>query len=194
MRRWLLLGSLLCAQAFGQQAYRWTDENGQVHYSDRPAPGATEVRLRGAQGYSAPIPRAGSNAPSQAEEPASGGQQTEAYTLFNVIQPAQQQTLWNTGSVLTVQVDLQPGLQEGHHLGAYLDGELIDARAISTEFQLTDVFRGTHNLQAVVLDAAGREILRSLPVMFMMQQSSILNPNNPNANPRANPTVAPRAQ
>jgi hypothetical protein len=47
-----------------------------------------------------------------------------------------------------------------------------------------------------VLDAAGREILRSLPVMFMMQQSSVLNPNNPNANPRArfNPNANQRAR
>ena len=186
MRRWLLLGSLLCACAFGQQAYRWTDENGQVHYSDRPAPGATEVRLRGAQGYSAPTPTAGSDAASQAEEPP-GEQPARAYTRFNVLRPSQQETLWNIGSVLNVEVDLQPGLQPGHHLGAYLDENLIDVRAISNEFQLTDVFRGSHTLQAVVLDATGREILRSLPVLFMIQQTTILNPNNPNANPRARP-------
>jgi hypothetical protein len=185
MRRWLLLGSLLCAHAFGQQAYRWTDANGQVHYSDRPTPGATEVRLRGAQGYSAPTQSA-ADAASQTEE-LPGEEPVQAYTRFNVLRPSQQETLWNTGSVLDVEVDLQPELQPGHHLGAYLDENLIDVRAISNEFQLTDVFRGSHTLQAVVLDATGREILRSLPVLFMIQQTTILNPNNPNANPRARP-------
>lgn len=184
MRRWLLLGSLLCAHAFGQQAYRWTDATGQVHYSDRPAQGATEVHLRGAQGYTAATASGDTAAASQAEVQ-TGAQQTQAYTRFNVLKPSQQETLWNVGSVLDVQVDLQPGLQPGHHLGAYLDGQLVDLRAISAEFQLADVFRGTHNLQAVVLDAAGREILRSLPVMFMVQQTTILNPNNPNSNARA---------
>jgi hypothetical protein len=167
---------LLCAHAFGQQAYRWTDESGQVHYSDRPAPGATEVRLRGAQGYSAPTPSRPAAAASGPEEPETQAS-VEAYTLFNVIQPSQQETLWNTGSVLNVQVDLQPALQMGHHLGAYLDGQLLDVGATSPQFQLSDVFRGTHTLQAVVLDARGQEILRSLAVTFMVQQTSILNPN-----------------
>jgi len=165
---------LLCAQASGQQAYRWTDENGQVHYSDRPAPGATEVRLRGAQGYAPAAPRA--EAAPSAAEPATAEEAVRPYTVFNVIQPSQQETLWNIGTVVNVQVDLQPGLQTGHHLGAYLDGQLVDVGATGTQFQLTDVFRGTHTLQAVVLDASGGEVLRSLAVTFMVQQTSIQNP------------------
>lgn len=174
MRHWLLLVSLLCAAAFGQQAYRWTDETGQVHYSDRPAPGATEIQLRGAQGFTAVVP---GRSAAEDSEPAPVEQPARAYTAFNVISPAQQETLWNIGAVLTVQVELAPGLQAGHHLGAYLDGQLIDVGATATQFQLPDVFRGTHTLQAVVLDATGNEVLRSLAVIFMVQQTSIQNPN-----------------
>lgn len=183
MRRWLLLASLLCAQALGQQAYRWVDDNGQVHYSDRPAPGATEIRLQGAQGYSAAAPRTAP--PAAASEQQAPAERSQPYRMFNVVQPSQQQTLWNIGAVLDVQVELQPRLQQGHHLGAYLDGELIDVGATSTQFQLSDVFRGQHRLQAVVLDERGEEVLRSQAVVFMVQQTSILNPNNPNANTRA---------
>lgn len=178
MRHWLLLLSLFCAAAFGQQAYRWTDASGQVHYSDRPAPGATPIELRGIQGYSPATRPAPAVQPPAAEEAAPP---VRAYTAFNVISPAQQETLWNIGAMLNVQVELVPGLQRGHHLGAYLDGELIDPRANSTQFQIPDVFRGTHTLQAVVLDAQGEEILRSLAVTFMVMQTTILNPNNPNA-------------
>ena len=180
MRSWLLIACLLATQVLAQQAYRWTDENGQVHYSDRPAPGATEVSLSGAQGYSpatAPpqaAPQA-ADAPPEEEAPA-------AYTAFNVVQPAQQETLWNIGTTLNVQVEIAPALQAGHHLGAYLDGQLVDVGATGTQFQLTDVFRGLHDLQAVILDANGEDVLRSLPVSFMVQQTSILNPNNPNRN------------
>jgi hypothetical protein len=35
-------------------------------------------------------------------------------------------------------------------------------------------------LQAVVLDASGEEMLRSLAVTFMVMQTSLQNPNNPN--------------
>ena len=56
MRHWLFLVTLLSVQALAQPAYRWTDENGQVHYSDRPAPGATQIRLQGIQGYTSSTP------------------------------------------------------------------------------------------------------------------------------------------
>ena len=204
MKRWLLLASLLCSPVFGQQAYTWTDENGQVHYSDRPYPGATPIQLRGAQGYSSPAAVSPAGAAPESTSP-QGAAATRPYNVFNVLQPSQQETLWNIGSVLDVQVELSPGLQQGHHLGAYLDGQLIDVGARSTQFQLPDVFRGLHTLQVVVLDTAGGEVLRSLAVTFMVQQTSILNPNNtaapntpgtpntPNAPNRPNTPNAPNA-
>ena len=182
MRLWLLIACLLGTLVQAQQAYRWTDENGQVHYSDRPVPGATEVRLSGAQGYSPARSTAPPVATSQTDAEPPAEDPRAAYRVFTVVQPAQQETLWNIGATLNVQVDVQPALQAGHHLGAFLDGELIDVGATGTQFQLTDVFRGLHDLQAVILDSNGREVLRSLPVSFMVQQTSILNPNNPNRN------------
>jgi hypothetical protein len=172
------LASLFSVAALGQQAYTWTDETGTVHYSDRPFPGAATIDLRAAQGFTAPqptqpVPASADTVPAEEEEP------VRAYTAFNVVQPTQQETLWNIGSVLNVQVDLQPGLQPGHHLGAYLDGQLIDVGATATQFQLPDVFRGMHTLQAVVLDEDGTEVLRSLATSFMVQQTSIQNPANP---------------
>jgi len=55
--------------ASAQQAYRWTDENGQVHYSDRPEPGAVEVRLSGAQGYSPAVPTSTTAATTEEPQP-----------------------------------------------------------------------------------------------------------------------------
>jgi hypothetical protein len=122
------LASLFSVAALGQQAYTWTDENGTVHYSDRPFPGAATIDLRAAQGFTAPqptqpVPAITDAAPAEEEE------LVRAYTAFEVIQPVQQETLWNIGTVLNVTVDLQPDLQPGHHLGAYLDGQLIDVGA-----------------------------------------------------------------
>lgn len=178
MRSWLLLASLFSVAALGQQAYTWTDENGTVHYSDRPFPGAATIDLRGAQSFSAP-PRAQPTPATTDQVAAEEEEPVRSYTAFEVIQPAQQETLWNIGAVLNVSVDLQPGLQPGHRLGAYLDGQLIDVGATTTDFQLPDVFRGMHTLQAVVLDESDTEVVRSLAVSFMVQQTSILNPANP---------------
>jgi len=179
MRLWVLLASLLSVAVLAQQAYTWTDEDGTVHYSDRPFPGAATIDLRAAQGFAAPQPA--QPAPTIPDEAADAQDEpVQAYTTFDVVSPAQQETLWNIGAALNVQVDLQPGLQQGHHLGAYLDGQLIDVGATTTQFQLPEVFRGTHSLQAAVIDQDGTEVLRSLAVTFMVQQTSILNPNNAN--------------
>ncbi len=178
MRIWLLLASLLSTAVLAQQAYTWTDESGVVHYSDRPFPGAATIDLRAAQGYSAPQPVRVTPEPTDAA-PAEEEAPEQPYTTFNVIRPVQQETLWNIGAVLDVEVDLQPGLQQGHRLGAYLDGQLIDVGARTTQFQLPDVFRGMHTLQAVVLDVDGDEVVRSLATSFMVQQTSIQNPANP---------------
>ncbi len=174
MYKWLISMSLLCAVANGQTVYTWVDEDGLTHYSDRPFPGAEEVELALAQGFSAPLP-----ATPARSEAAEDGDPPDAYTAFNILQPGQQETLWNVAGNVEVALQLSPGLREGHHLGVYLDGALTD-RPGGSRFQLTDVVRGQHTLQAVVLDTFGTEILRSLPVTFMVQQTSIQYPNNPN--------------
>ena len=175
MYKWLISMSLLCAVANGQSAYTWVDENGQTHYSDQPGPGATVVDLPSAQGFSLPLPA--TPAPSEAPEE---GEPAEAYTAFNILQPGQQETLWNVGGNVDVALQLTPSLRSGHRLGYYLDGALTNLGTGAPQFQLTDVVRGQHTLQGVVLDTHGEVVLRSLPVTFMVQQTSIQNPNNPN--------------
>ena len=45
-KRAFMVFCLLCAAGTAlAQAYRWTDENGVVHFSDRPHPGAEQIQL-----------------------------------------------------------------------------------------------------------------------------------------------------
>ena len=176
MYKWLVLLSLLSTVASGQSAYTWVDENGQTHYSDRPVPGSAPIELETAQGFTAPRP-----AIREAAEPEAEIDPAAAYTAFNILQPQQQETLWNVAGNVGVSLDISPGLQPGHHVGVYLDGELTDVGTTALQFQLTEVFRGQHTLQAVILDNDGGDVLRSLAVTFMVQQTTLLNPNNPNA-------------
>jgi len=181
MHKWLFLMALLWTVAGAETAYRWVDEFGQVHYSDRPMPGASQIELVAGAPVQAPSPAA---QPTRQPEPVSG----PAYTGFNVLQPAQQETLWGTGGAVEVAVEIAPALLPDHHLGFYLDGQLTDLNSRNAQFQLEQVDRGIHTLQAVILDAAGAEVIRTLAVTFMMQQTSINFPSNPN-----NPNRAPAA-
>jgi len=51
-----VLCALLVASAAFAQAYRWVDENGRVHYTDRPQPQAEEVVIGEPTTFEAPVP------------------------------------------------------------------------------------------------------------------------------------------
>jgi Domain of unknown function (DUF4124) len=173
MRKWLILLSALSGTAASAApAWTWVDADGTVHYSDRPVPGARQVELSGAQGFGTArttAPRATGEAASTSAAP---------YQRIEILSPADQETLWNIGSVLPVQVSFQPALQPGHRYDISLDGQRRNVNTVSSRITLPDVFRGTHTLQVVVLDASGSELRRSETRTFFVQQTSTQNPNS----------------
>jgi len=184
----ILLFALTTSWVHAAPAWRWVDANGQVHYSDTPVPGATQIELSGAQtfGSSARQPAAATKSASQSgAQRGPGG--TERYRAFNIVSPKQQETLWNVGTAVNVQVELDPPLQPSHLIDLFVDGQRRNLNTPSTDLTLEDVYRGTHTIQAVVVDQGGAEVIRSLATTFMVQQSSIQNPNNPNSPNRPQP-------
>ena len=180
MRKWLiLLSTLLVTAASGAPAWTWVDADGQVHFSDRPVPGARQVELTGAQGFGAPAARpAPATATAAGAQPAQGTR-VAAYRAINISSPAEQQTLWNIGTMLNVQVELDPPLAAVHRVDLILDGQRRNLNTASLQMTVPNVFRGTHTLQVVVIDAAGAEVMRSPTRNFFVQQNSVQNPSSP---------------
>jgi hypothetical protein len=153
------------------QIYRWVDEDGVVHYSDQPGPGAEEVQLQSAPTIRMPAPRRRSAARPAVEDEQ---ERASGYERLEFASPAAEETLWNIGGILDVSLSLQPALQQGHQVRVYFDGSPVSVN--STRFQLQEVYRGTHNLQAEVLDRSGALMIRSEPIRFYVQQTSVVNP------------------
>jgi len=179
MRKWLILLSALSATSVSAApAWTWVDADGQVHFSDRPVPGARQVELQGAQGCGpSPAPpalTAGAGPTGTAQAP---------YRAINIVSPAEQETLWNIGGNLNVQLQFEPPLAVGHRFYLALDGARRDLSTTNLRQTLPNVFRGAHTLQVVVIDAAGTELLRSSARNFVVQQASVQNPNSPLARP-----------
>lgn len=179
--RWIWL-VLLCVWALGAQAqevWRWVDENGVVHFEDRPRPGAERIELSGPQTFTPPpIPERRTEEPAAPEpEPAPG------YTGFSIVAPAAGETLWNIGGQLPVQLDIQPGLRSGHRLQVYFDGQRREDVPQATQFVLPEVWRGEHQLRAAIVDGQGREVASTATITFYVQQASIQNPNRPRPRP-----------
>ncbi len=165
----ILLGLLVASSALAD-AYKWTDEDGVVHFSDRPHPGAEIVRLD--ESRSRPqTARPTATSPAPDEEASGAVAEPFSYTSLEVVAPAAEETLWNIEGTLNVSLALSPALQPNHEVRVYFDGV---ARTVEgTSFQLEEVYRGVHNIQAEVLDEAGNLMIRSLPNRFYVQQNTV---------------------
>lgn len=163
---------LLASGASFAQAYKWVDEDGVVHYSDRPQPGAEEVDLHATKPARRTSRRTTASAATQSEAAPAEPARPIRYESLSVATPGAEETLWNIGGVLNVSLALSPALQPGHRVRVYFDG--TPQPATGTSFQLQEVYRGTHNLQAEILDANGTLMIRSAPTRFYVQQTSIL--------------------
>lgn len=179
MIRYLTALAVCCALAWTAGAgtlYRWVDENGRVHYSDRPHEGAERIDMPRAQTFSAPpVPQQQAADPAPAEGAAEAGEPLR-YESIAVVSPSEQEVLWNIGTVLSVSLDLQPGLQPGHSVQVSLDGSVVGSwPAGSLSATIEPVYRGTHTLRATVVGDNGSELISSDAVTFYVQQTTIRN-------------------
>lgn len=175
--RWILMVLLgfYAAGIAANEMWRWVDERGVVHFSDRPHPGAERVDLQPAQTFTAPaIPP-----PAPVESAAAAGAQgaAAAYARLSIVAPAAGETLWNIGGELNVQLAVEPEIARNHELRLFLNGERVEGIPQgAAQFTIGDVFRGENTLRASIVDAQGRELVSSRAVVFYVQQTSIQNP------------------
>lgn len=182
MRILLVALAALGAAAVHAEAYRWVDENGVVHYSDRPAPGAEEIQLPEANTYSSPRPArapARSSARRSASAAADAGRAdgSVGYARLEVVSPAEEETLWNIAETLEVRLAIEPELAQNDAIRVYYDGTRVeDWPSRRTRHTIDQVYRGEHTLQAAIVDTATGEVRQESPVRrFYVQQTSILN-------------------
>ena len=176
MRTTLLMLAILATPAFAAQTvWKWVDDKGVTHYSDRAVPGATRMELNvSSVGSSEPGPTVSAPAPASRQNQADAG---PPYANFEIWKPADGDTIPNTGGVVDVSMRIEPALRPGHSVSLYLDGRLVEgASGSSTEHSLTEVPRGVHNLIAVITDSRGTRVQESAPVSFTVLQASIANP------------------
>jgi len=181
--KWLMSKSaillLTCAALPVMAAtYRWVDENGVVHYSDRPRENAEEIEVPVAQTY-APTTRSPGQASGRTAAPGNSrgatGEQA-AYQSLRVVRPAPQETYRNIGGELPVSLSLSPPLKQGHRIRVLYDGQAWPTwpeRLLS--FTLSGIYRGEHNIKAEVLAPDGKVVASSETVTFFVHQTSLFN-------------------
>ncbi len=170
----LVVSSLtLTAPALAEQIYRWVDSSGQVHYSDVPRDGAEQIDVDPAQAFSSGVIARSSS--SSSVEP-SAAEAVAVYDTLDIVSPTQEESIWNTGGIITVSVSSSPALKPGHSVRIYYDGNPVNessSRAMSV--QLSEVYRGEHRISAEILDVNGVVVKQAEPVTFFYKQSTVSN-------------------
>ncbi|MDB6090933.1 MAG: uncharacterized protein JWN85_3717 [Gammaproteobacteria bacterium] len=170
------LMSIVCTAAIAGTVYKWVDEDGVTHYSDQPHENAQKVQLAAPQTYAAPRPPARPRPPSSRD---SSPQPAAPYQSCALLSPVNEQTLPTALSV-PASVRLDPQQRAGDQVFLLLDGARMPGLPTSGDsFTISPIERGTHTLQAVVLDSNGQLVCQSAPVTFNVLQPSLLNPASP---------------
>ncbi len=176
MRAFAPFACLLCVSSLSLagEVYRWVDANGTVHYGDR----APDSKARPAQlpelqvipGTPKPAPAESTAAAPGASTDAAPPAAATAKPSLSVITPQPEQVLRDTSRELAVRVRIDSPLPEGAGLIYYLDGASQTPKPINaTSFTLKNVDRGSHLVDVGVVDAGGKLLVRTPPIIVHVQ-------------------------
>ena len=166
--------ALLClpaCPALAETVYRQRADDGSIIYSDQP--GGEPVHLP----TTPPPPY-----PPERDETTYTPQQPTLtpqlrYQSVTITRPEADSAAWYNDGQLQVSVTTRPQLQPEHKLVLYLDGARV-AESNTTDFQLSDLHRGTHRLEVAIYQLE-TELQRSAPIVFHVLRPSIHMPQRP---------------
>ena len=163
----VLLFLVLATQA--APVYKHVDEQGQVTYSDKPVDeGDQPVTLK-------PVSVIPGRPVARKPEPAAPATETTPVRYeLEWLKPLNEQTLRNIGGKLEVDLKLKPGLPAGHRVELWLDG-VKKGEWEGVPVTLTEVWRGTHSLEARLVDAQGKALARSAITIYVHQNSLLIS-------------------
>ncbi|MCU7850706.1 MAG: DUF4124 domain-containing protein [Candidatus Thiodiazotropha sp. (ex Monitilora ramsayi)] len=165
----LILILLVSCPLLAKDVYKWTTETGEVVYSDTYRPGAERIRVSGSK--SAP-----STIAEDAADQTTAAVDGETYQSFEVVQPENDETIRSNEGTVTVGLTLSPALAANHAIHVFVDGTRLEGEMKSTQFSLNGLNRGTHSLNAKVVDNEGNELVATPSVNFHLRKASVIKP------------------
>lgn len=180
MRRSLLVLLLTVPLLASAQIYRYTDANGNVVLTDKPPQDAqaeqVDVRTPNA------VKLEPSTMPPAPRPEMTGGPN---YKVLSITSPDGAEAIRANNGDFQVVVRTVPALATGHVLQALVDGSAVGEPGASP-LSLSNIERGTHQLQVVVL-AGEKEIQRSNSVTITVQRVALGTPRPTLPLPKAKP-------
>lgn len=166
---------LLIFSPLHADVFKWTDNQGVVHFSDKPHPNAVKVDLPALQSFSSPPAPTPSEqpAPTNGEEQNLDAVSTEPYEQVRIIQPIDQETIRNNQGALQATLLLEPSLKSGDKVQLMFDGAALGEPRANTVFNLQDINRGSHTINFQVINANGDVLNTSNTITVFMQRPRV---------------------
>lgn len=172
MTRLLMLALLLAPLiASAQSIFRTTDEHGNVIFSDTPPANAKQserVELRPTNTTPAPPQQPEPTAPPAAEE----DEEAISYTV-SIADPANETSFPMGPGNFSVSARVEPELGEADSLQLFIDGIPWGDPQPSASWNLTNIYRGQHDLTVTVIDSNGEALASSAPIRVFVHRPSI---------------------
>lgn len=166
-----LLFLLISLPLLAEGVYKWTTADGEVVYSDVYQPGAERVHVSGTKSSPSADSLAGETGEQTTAATGSSGYQT-----FEIVQPENDETIRSNEGIVAVSLMMSPALANDNAIQIFVDGNKLEGELKSTQFTLNDLERGTHSLEAKIVDGEGKVMTSAPRVSFHLRKASIIKP------------------
>ncbi|HFD80051.1 MAG TPA: DUF4124 domain-containing protein [Gammaproteobacteria bacterium] len=170
-----VLATLVCLASMAANAaiYRSVDKEGNISFSDSPSKNSRPVELPPLPTYEPPK-----------YAPIESTPRTKAatgYKHLDLLSPAPSETVRDNTGLVAVKVKVDPALNKaaGHRFQYYLDGKAKGKPTDASSISFKNVDRGEHKVEVAVVDASGRQLIRSKAVTFYLHRQSKNFPRGP---------------
>ena len=163
MPRLLLVLLLLAPLLATAQVYKHVDQDGNVTFSDIPAPDSEKIDVSVSNSVAAPpvVSR-------PQEQPAAASVSYEVA----ITTPEPEAVIPRGPGNFTVAATVSPAPDTAMQLQLLMDGDAYGAPQSQLQWNLTNVPRGTHQVQVAILDSKGERLAQSDPITVYVRRPS----------------------
>lgn len=161
---------LLLAGPAVAQVYRHVDAHGNVTFSDEPMEGAEPIEVKPVTTITLPKPQVVQETEKLREEVKKEG---AVYDSVSISYPEDGQAFHTGSGDVDFRIASSPRLQSGHKYELTLDGQPV-GQSTSGSITVNNIFRGTHEARAYIIDENGVQIKASPAVTFTVHRPSVL--------------------
>ena len=167
------------------EIYKTVDSNGNVAYTDVPPKkdeAGESLILKQGNIYNAPeaevtppTVKLSPEGPLPLDEPGLTAALYQ-YSQLSITWPTHDLDIRENAGNVTVSVAADPYFDpaSGHQIQVLIDGTVYPGVVSGTDVALKNLDRGTHSLQAQIIDGAGQILIASTPITFHLKRHSAL--------------------